>query len=72
MLKVNCHGRARFPALSTSLPAPTHRHQQLPPHAVPFGSRSGRTRSLQIKAFLIVLPRLEKYCYPMTINVKVK
>lgn len=31
MLKVNCHGRARFLALSTSLPTPAPRHQQLPP-----------------------------------------
>lgn len=31
-----------------------------------------KTQSLQIKAFVIVLPRLEKYCNPMTINVKVK
>lgn len=29
MLKVNCHGRARFFALSTSLPMPGHRHQRL-------------------------------------------
>lgn len=31
-----------------------------------------KTQSLQIKAFVIVLPPLEKYRYPMTINVKVK
>lgn len=102
MLKVNCHGRACFCGLGTSLQtntrttgrtqkagspqplvpparAPSPWHQQQPHRSISRGQYGCalkefclcKTQSLQIKAFVIVLPRLEKYRYPTTINVKV-